>query len=79
MPRADEIREATLQGAQQGLVAFAIVGACSTLGVLAANRVWPRFRNHLGVSGKAALAFSPAMFAFFLRSERVVVHRAQKR
>ena len=76
--RQQEIELATEEGLVSGAKAFASVGAASAACVFALHRLWPRFR-FVGVSGRAALVFSPPMFAFFLASEQAVVRRAQRR
>jgi len=60
--------------ARSGLLASIAAGAISGALVLAANRLSPRFRSALGVSGKTALVVTPTAFTFFAKSHLTVAH-----
>ena len=54
---------------QEGLIAGAKATAIAAPSVWLAHRLWPAFRNGLGVSGKTALAISPGFLFFYLVAE----------
>ena len=53
---------------RNGAIASVAAAAISSGAVFAANALSPRFRNSLGISGKAALVVTPTAGAFFLKS-----------
>lgn len=57
---------------KNGFVAAIAAGFASAGSVFMANALSPRFRNALGVSGKAALVVTPSAGAFFLNSLQTV-------
>jgi len=58
----------TIQAPHKQKVGVATLAASSSA-IYAANTFLPKFRTSLGVSGKVALAISPAVGAYFLTSE----------
>lgn len=59
---------AALGGLESSLATLAVSGGS----VFLANRFSPHFRSSLGISGKVALALSPALGVFFLKSELIL-------
>jgi len=61
-------RHSIAYGMQVGLGTFAVTGAAVAL----ANRLLPKFRGALGISGKVALAITPPLFVGPLRAEQTM-------
>ncbi|WZN66847.1 hypothetical protein HKI87_16g84180 [Chloropicon roscoffensis] len=74
-----DARSAGVQAVEAGLTSGLTALAFSSLGVLAANKFWPAFRNGLNVSGKTALVVTPFFFYFFLDAEHAINDSRQER
>uniref|UniRef100_A0A061R539 Uncharacterized protein n=1 Tax=Tetraselmis sp. GSL018 TaxID=582737 RepID=A0A061R539_9CHLO len=64
------IRSCMSEAAVAGLKGFVVVGLFSTAAVVGATYGSTFFRTRLGPSGKAGIAFSPALFWGFVRGEQ---------
>ncbi|PRW60364.1 early nodulin-93 [Chlorella sorokiniana] len=59
------VKEATVEG----LVGAGMALACSSVVIMGACKLFPRFNRSLSVSGRTALIVTPAFGAFFLLAE----------
>ena len=65
---SEYVKVAALGGLESSLATLAMSGGS----VFLADHFFPHFRSSFGISGKVALAISPALGVFFLKSELIL-------